>query len=104
MLRKYQPDFQHYVKKIGAQAKKKWFSYKISVFGNGVEIRRFKTKEYDYSSSIMFQKIFQYIIGKRLDYKDMSMIFQSNMIVLTLMIFFDIHKYFMKKDNIKHFY
>ena len=83
---------------------KKWFSYKISVFGNGVEIRRFKTKEYDYSSSIVFQKIFQYIIGKRLDYKDMSMIFQSNMIVLTLMIFLDIHKYFMKKDNIKHFY
>ena len=31
MLRKSQPNFQHYVKKIGAQTKK-WFSYKKRVF------------------------------------------------------------------------
>ena len=36
-LRKSQPTFWHYVKKIEAQAKKKWFSYqrKKRVFGNG---------------------------------------------------------------------
>ena len=28
ILRKFQPNFQHYVKKTEAQAKKKWFSYK----------------------------------------------------------------------------
>ena len=31
MLRRSQPNFQHYVKKIEAQAKK-WFSYKNRVF------------------------------------------------------------------------
>ena len=31
MLRKFQPKFQHYVEKIEAQAKKKWFSYKKRV-------------------------------------------------------------------------
>ena len=31
MLRKFQPNFQHYVKKIEAQAKR-WFSYKKTVY------------------------------------------------------------------------
>ena len=61
------------------------------LFLNGIEIFEFIAKDSEINQLhyvwVMFQKIFQVIIGKRLDQVDMSMIFQLIMIVLMFMIF-----------------
>ena len=42
-LRKSQPTFSHYVKKIKAQAKKKWFSYKKKACNSSNSLNSFGT-------------------------------------------------------------
>ena len=63
------------------------------MFVNGVEVYNFKAKD----SEINAASLCLGNVSKILNYTDMSMIFQSIMIVLML----DIYKYLMKKHNLK---
>ena len=63
------------------------------MFVNGVEVYNFKAKD----SEINAAPLCLGNVSKILNYTDMSMIFQSIVIVLML----DIYKYLMKKHNLK---
>ena len=75
------------------------------LFVNGVEIYKFKAKDSEIDAAPLnldnVSKVFQLIILKRLDYMDISMIFQLIYNSIDFDNILDIHKCFTIKNNIK---